>query len=72
VFSSPSRSGNGPFQFTLSGIPQRSYQILASTNLTTWSVLATLLNSNANGLLQYSDPTATNFSRRFYRSQLVP
>jgi len=72
VLSSPSRSGNGPFQFTLSGIPQRSYQILASTNLTTWSVLATLLNSNANGLLQYSDPTATNFSRRFYRSQLVP
>jgi hypothetical protein len=72
VLSSPSRSGNGPFQFTLSGIPQRSYQIQASTNLTTWSVLATLLNSNANGLLQYSDPTATNFSRRFYRSQLVP
>jgi hypothetical protein len=72
VLSSPSRSGNGPFQLTLSGIPQRSYQIQASTNLTTWSVLATLLNSNANGLLQYSDPTATNFSRRFYRSQLVP
>jgi hypothetical protein len=70
VLSSPSRSGNGPFQFTLSGIPQRSYQILASTNLTTWSVLATL--SNANGVLQYADPTATNFSRRFYRSQLVP
>jgi hypothetical protein len=71
LLSSPSRSGNGPFQLTLSGIPLRSYQIQASTNLTNWSVLATLVNSNGNGVLQYSDPTATNFSCRFYRSQLV-
>ena len=71
LLSSPSRSGNGSFQFTLSGIPLRSYQIQASTNLTTWSVLTTLVNSNGNGILQYSDPAATNFRRRFYRSQLV-
>jgi hypothetical protein len=71
LLSSPFRSGNGSFQFTLSGIPLRSYQIQASTNLTNWSVLTTLVNSNGNGVLQYSDPTATNFRRRFYRSQLV-
>jgi hypothetical protein len=71
LISSPSRSGNGPFQFTLSGIPLRTYQIQASTNFTNWSVLATLVNSNGTGVLPYSDPTATNFARRFYRSQLL-
>jgi hypothetical protein len=69
--SSPSFGSSGQFQFTLMGIPSRSYQILASTNLTDWSVLATLVSSNGTGLLPYSDPSATNFNRRFYRGQLL-
>jgi hypothetical protein len=69
--SSPSRVANGSFQFTLTGIPLRSYEIWASTNLTNWQVLTTLVNSNGNGVLPYTDPGATNFSRRFYRSRLL-
>jgi hypothetical protein len=68
---SSSRTRNGPFQFTLTGIPLRSYEIQASTNLTNWQVLATLVNSNGNGALQYTDPGATNLARRFYRSRLL-
>ena len=49
----------------------RSYEILTSTNLTNWSVLTTLVDSNGNGVLRYSDLTATNFSRRFYRGHLL-
>ena len=70
-FGSAARAANGQFQFSLSGIPLRSYEIQASSNLATWSVLATLVNSNGNGVLQYSDPTATNLNRRFYRSRLI-
>jgi hypothetical protein len=69
--SSPWRTPGGPFQFTLIGIPLRSYEIQASTDFTNWSVLSTLVDSNGNGLLPYSDSTATNFSRRFYRGRLV-
>jgi len=66
-----SRTANGPFAFTLTGIPLRSYEIWASTNLTSWQVLTTLVNSNGNGVLYYSDPGATNLTRRFYRSRLL-
>lgn len=69
--SSPWRAANGPFKFTLTGIPLRSYEISASTNLTNWQVLTTLMNSNGSGVLQYTDPGATNLARRFYRSRLL-
>jgi len=69
--SAPSRTAKGPFQFTLTGIPLRSYEISASTNLKNWQVLTTLVNSNGNGVLPYTDPSATNFTRRFYRSRLL-
>ena len=68
---SPSRTANGPFQFTLTGIPLRRYEIWASTNLTNWQVLSTLVNTNGNGALQYTDPGATNVPRRFYRGRLL-
>ncbi|PWU20550.1 MAG: hypothetical protein C5B50_03695 [Verrucomicrobia bacterium] len=71
LLSAPSRSPNGSFQFNLTGIPLRSYQFQASTNFTNWTVLSTLVDSNGNGLIQFSDPTATNFNRRFYRSELL-
>ena len=66
-----SRTRNGPFQFTLTGIPLRRYEIQTSTNLANWQVLATLVNSNGNGVLQYTDPGAANLARRFYRSRLL-
>ena len=44
-----------------------SYRVQASTNLTKWIDLAT--NSNG-GALHFIDPTATNMSRRFYRTAI--
>jgi hypothetical protein len=67
----PSRNPNGSFQFTLTGIPLRTYEIQASSNLTSWQVLGTLVNSNANGVLPYTDPGASNLNRRFYRGRLL-
>jgi hypothetical protein len=65
-------SADGQFHFTLTGTPSFRYEIQASTDLTNWSTLATLVNSNLNGVLQYSDPAATNLGRHFYRGRLVP
>src|SRR5262249_42521812 len=57
--SSLTRSAKGVFNFAFNGIPLRTYEIQASSNLTSWSVLTTLTDSNANGTFAYSDPTAT-------------
>jgi hypothetical protein len=62
---------DGQFHLTLTGIPLRTYEIQSSTNLTDWSVLATLVNSNTSGLLQYSEPVAAKNNPRFYRSHLL-
>jgi hypothetical protein len=70
--SAPVRESNGVFRFTLTGTPSRSYEILISTNLVNWSIQATVLNTNANGIMSYTDNTAPGATRRFYRSRLVP
>jgi len=68
----PSRLADGVFRLTLTGIPARTYEIQASTNLVNWSVLATLSNTNPGGVIQFSDPAAINLNRRFYRGRLLP
>jgi hypothetical protein len=68
----PFISADGQFHFILTGTPSLRYEIQASIDLTNWSTLATLVNSNLNGVLQYSDPAATNLGRRFYRGRLAP
>jgi HYDIN/CFA65/VesB-like, Ig-like domain len=57
-------------RMTLLGAPFQTYEILASTDLKDWSLLATLADTNASGWLDFSDPAAVNFTRRFYRAQL--
>lgn len=42
-----------------------SYQIQASTNLTTW---VSLITNSSGGILNYTDTAATNLNRRFYRA----
>ncbi|MEK7678129.1 MAG: PQQ-binding-like beta-propeller repeat protein [Verrucomicrobiota bacterium] len=54
------------FQITLPGIPGEVYVIEASTNLAKWLPVATL--TNTSGSLLFTDPAATNLSRRFYRA----
>jgi len=70
--ASPALSARGRFQFTLSGIFSRQYQIQVSTDLTNWSALTTLTDTNANGVLVYSDPSPASLNRRFYRVLLLP
>ena len=54
-------------QFRLTG-PAGNYVIQASTNLVNWISLAT---TNApNGVLDFTDTTATGLNRRFYRALL--
>jgi hypothetical protein len=69
--SAPFRTPGGPFGFTLTGIPSRTYEIRASTNLQNWEVIATILNTNANGVLQFTDPAGASLPRRFYRGGLI-
>src|ERR1700722_4587791 len=51
----------------LQASPGAAYSILESTNLIDWTSLGTN-TAGTNGVLQFNDTTATNFSR-FYRSQ---
>jgi hypothetical protein len=49
------------------GTPATSYRILASTNLTDWDPIATVL-SDANGLYGYTDTNVFLHRYRFYRT----
>jgi hypothetical protein len=44
--------------------------VSASTDLSTWTPLAT--NQLVNGTFTFSDPGATNFPQRCYRAMLLP
>ena len=69
TLSSPQAQQGGTFAFTLTGSPQRSYLIQASSNLTTWSDVKTV-TTDANGTIAVTDnPTQ---SMRFYRAVSAP
>ena len=67
-FSSPGFS-NGLFRLTVTGDSGPDYIVLASTNLTAWSILDT---TNPPVLPFLWTDGQTNFSQRFYRIQLGP
>ena len=54
------------FRLTLVSDPQSAYQILASTNLSTWIGLGTV--TNFYGEVQFTDTNAFNFRSRFYKA----
>lgn len=56
----------GLFQFTVSGTVGRSITVEGSTNLATWSALATL--PNQTGVVQFQDTNSTQICYRFYRA----
>jgi hypothetical protein len=64
-----SLSPTGQFLGTITGVTGQSYAIQTSTNLGDWSTLRNVTISN--GTAQFSDLSATNFSRRFYRATAV-
>jgi hypothetical protein len=61
-----SLSPTGQFLGTVTGVTGQSYAIQTSTNLWDWSTLRNVTISNWTA--QFSDLSATNFSRRFYKA----
>jgi hypothetical protein len=57
---------NGSAQLTLNGSAGMNYTVQASSNLANWTPLASFVATNA--AMAVVDPTATNFSHRFYRA----
>ncbi len=60
---------NGHVKLAMVGIPRRTYIIQASSNLLDWQLLTTLA-AGANGLFEFEDVHAGEFSTRFYRLAL--
>jgi uncharacterized repeat protein (TIGR03806 family) len=65
MFTSSGSFSNSVFQFQLSGSPNQSYVLQASTNLTQWFPISTSTPSATP--FNLSDPNATNFQKQFYR-----
>jgi hypothetical protein len=62
-------NGHGAFGFDVSGSPGQTQVVLGSTNLTIWAPLQT--NVLNDSFWYFSDPSASNFTRRFYRAELL-
>ena len=60
-------SGNGQFQFSVAGVPGCKYAILASTDLSNWTVLQA-----TNSPFTFTDTNTSGFPCRFYRAQYIP
>jgi hypothetical protein len=66
LLTSLSRLSDGSVQFVLKGSVGVTYTVDTSTNLVTWTPLATLLATN--NAMPVLDAAAANLSRRFYRA----
>ena len=64
-FTSVSRSTNGAVDLSVTGEADLRYVFEASTNLVNWTRLG--VRTNLTGSIQFTDPRATNFIKRFYR-----
>jgi len=60
------RLPNGLFQFSFTNTTGQGYHIYGSTNLVDWYSLGAPVAAGSN-LYQFTDSTATNYSRRFYQ-----
>ena len=66
VFSGLTLSESGELRFTFSGIDSVTYRIEVSSDLDIWETLGTA--TTAEGVLEFSDPDASAYERRFYRA----
>jgi len=66
---SGSRNTNGSFTINFAGGPNCTYLVQTTTNLTasSWGTISTNV-AGTNGLWQFTDTNAGNYSARFYRS----
>lgn len=60
----------GRAAITVKGVTGHTYQILATQNLTFWSVIGTVV-VGTNGSFSFTDTNAANFPLRFYRAMDV-
>jgi hypothetical protein len=65
-FSNPPKPGS-PATLSFSVAVGHSYQIMASTNLQTWSNIGQTTVSTSNAWVTFQDPQSGSFSKRFYR-----
>ena len=56
---------------TLRGERNRIYQVVASEDLSNWTVL-TSITDNPSGTALWSDPAPTTQGRRFYKALMTP
>ena len=66
----PAWSSTGTFTFTLSGDAGFNYAIEASTNLSDWSVVATL--PNPGGQVPFADTNSQSLPFQAYGARLLP
>jgi hypothetical protein len=59
---------NRQFRFRVTGTSGQSYIIQGSTNFSSW----TSLQTNSTMFYDFSDPSSTNYSSRYYRTILSP
>jgi hypothetical protein len=57
----------GLYQLSGAGLVGHAYQILASTNLLTWTIIGTQ-TADGSGSFQFTDANAIHFPTRFYRT----
>ena len=66
IITDSQRLANGMFTFRFYGEMGTNYLVQASTNLVNWLTVATNQVSGL-GYMEFTDTSATNFSKRFYR-----
>lgn len=66
--TAPQRLSDGRFQFSITGASNRTYAVEASGNLTLWTGIGSVFNTN--GTVLFTDPVARNLRLRFYRVSL--
>jgi hypothetical protein len=64
-FSGVNYLPGGQVQLTVSGLAGDIYRVLGSTNLRDWQTITSV--TNLSGTMQFTDPGAAGYSRRFYR-----
>lgn len=64
------RAATGEVGLTLKGRIGHTYEVEATEDFTTWTVIATL-TLGANGSLDFTDKSAASFPKRFYRTRAV-
>ncbi len=61
----------GQFILTVNGLAGHTYQIMATTDLKTWTIIGTE-TVGTGGSLEFTDTNAASYPTRFYRTQEMP